>query len=405
MTESESQRFDVVVVGLGAFGSAAACYLARRGLSVCGIDRHSPPHDQGSSHGASRIIREAYAEDPLYVPWLQRSYELWDELEELTGENLLTRCGGLMIGHPETELVEGARASAREHALESEVLSPAEVMERWPGIFHLPPGTVASFDRRAGVLKPEACIEAFLGLAAEAGADLRLGTPVKHWTTAADGVEIELDGGVTVAAKRLVLAAGAWISELAPAIAPHLQVARQIMHWFAAPADGAPAGPHRMPIFVWEHDTPRIFYGFPDEGEGIKVAIHHDGELTSVDAIDRDVAQHEVEEVRELLTRYLPDLSGEWLRSEVCMYTNTPDGHFLVDRHPDHPEVILASACSGHGFKFSAALGEAIADLAEDLEPRTSLAAFRLGRFDEPPASLTRVRTGAARFSGKLRRS
>jgi sarcosine oxidase len=400
-TPHSRPRVDVAIVGLGAFGSAAACYLARRGASVCGIDRYHPPHTLGSSHGSSRIIREAYAEDPLYVPWLRRAYTLWEELEALSGRPLLARSGGLMIGPRDSELVEGARLSARSHGLACDLLEPAEVARRWPGTFSLPAGTVAVHDARAGVLAPEACIEAFLAAARQAGADLRPGTELVSWRPRSAGVELQLADGTALTARRLVLAAGPWMAQLVPALAPHLQVARQVMHWFAP---SAPALAASLPIFVWEHQSPRIFYGFPDQGEGLKVAIHHDGELTTADSVERQVAAAEVREVRLLCDRYLPGLCGDWLRSAVCLYTNTPDGHFLLTRHPEQPAVLLASPCSGHGFKFAPALGEALADLALDRPPRLPLAPFSLERLTSSGAPLTRVRTGAARFSGEPRR-
>jgi len=395
--------FDVLIVGLGAFGSAAAHYLARSGASVCGFDRWQPPHDQGSSHGASRIIREAYSEDPLYVPPLRRSYELWTELERASQRHLLTACGGLMLGRPEAELVEGARMSAGDHGLDCAVLSQREILDRWPGTFAPDSDTVAVLDPRAGVLAPEACIETFLEGAASGGATLRCGSEVVGWEANGDGVRVELADGSHSTGRKLLLAAGAWMGDLVPALADHLRVARQVMHWFDVAGDGDRMRPERFPIFVWEHDSPRIFYGFPDSGDGLKVAVHHDGELTTATTVNRDVSVAEVDAVRALVDHLLPGVAGAWLRSAVCMYTNTVDGHFIVDRHPEHSDVLLASPCSGHGFKFAPAVGEALADLLQDREPRFSLDAFGLDRFTDPSRRLTRVRTGAARFQGDVR--
>jgi sarcosine oxidase len=385
-------------------GSATAYYAARRGLRVCGFDRFRPPHEMGSSHGSSRIIREAYAEDPLYVPLLQRAYVLWEELAERCGTHLLTPCGGLMLGAPDSELVEGAVLSARDHGLDCPVLSAADVVERWPGTFAPPPGTVGVLDARAGVLRPEACIEAFLNGARAAGAGLRLGAEVSGWQAGSGGVRVELADGDTVEADQVLLAAGPWISKLAPELEPHLQVARQVMHWFEVDGDDpARVSAERWPLFVWEHESPRILYGFPDEGHGLKVAIHHDGEVTSVDRVDREVRDTEIEHVRKLLDRLFPGVAGRAVRSAVCMYTNTRDGHFIVDRHPSHPNVLLASPCSGHGFKFAAALGEALAEALARREIPGSLTPFELERLVAPPAASTRVRTGAATFDGKVR--
>lgn len=401
---SDGQRFDAAIVGLGAMGSATAYYAARQGLEICGLDRFRPPHDMGSSHGSSRIIREAYAEDPLYVPLLQRAYRLWEELEERSATHLLTRCGGLMLGAPDSELVEGAKLSARDHGLDCPVLPAAEIAARWPGTFAPPPGTVAVLDARAGVLRPEACIEAFLQGARATGADLRFGTEVSGWQADSNGVRVELADGSAVEADRVLLAAGPWITELAPELEPHLEVARQVMHWFEVDGDDpARASAERWPLFVWEYQSPRIFYGFPNEGDGLKVAIHHDGEITSVDRLDREVRDAEIEQVRTLLDRLFPGVAGRSLRSAVCMYTNTRDGHFIVDRHPRHPNVLLASPCSGHGFKFAGALGEALAQTLAGRDPDLSLAPFTLERLLNPAASRTRVRTGAATFDGKVR--
>lgn len=400
---TRDREFDIAIVGLGAIGSAAAYHLSRRGLAVCGVDRFEPPHDMGSSHGSSRIIREAYAEDPLYVPLLQRAYELWEELEHASGRHLLTHCGGLMLGEPESELVEGAQLSARQHGLDCKLLSAEAVRQRWPDTFAPAAGTVAIFDPRAGVLAPESCIEALLDGARAAGARLRAGAEAVAWSAEAQSVQVELADGSRIEARQLLLAAGPWMARLEPALAQHLQVTRQVMHWFEVLDPGHRATPERFPVFMWEHDSRRIFYGFPDQGEGLKVAIHHEGESIDPEHVERDVTPDEVARIRALLERYLPGVAGAWLRSAVCMYTNTADGHFLVDRHPEHPNVILASPCSGHGFKFVTALGEAIADLFEHRRLRFSIEPFRFDRLTRPDANRTRVRAGSARFVGSVR--
>ena len=400
---SDRTHFDVIVAGLGAAGSASAYQLARRGLAVAGLDPHHPPHDLGSSHGSSRIIREAYAEDPLYVPILRAAWDGWRELEEAAGRELLVPCGGLMIGPPGCELIEGVRLSAELHRLSVEELSATEIDQRFGGIFDTTGDTVAIFDPRAGLLRPEACIEAMLACAEAFGARFLYGSPVVEWLAGPTGVTVTLENGTHLTGEALILAAGAWMSRLAPALAPHLTVTRQVLHWFGTVGPPGHMSPQRCPVFVWEHDPPHIFYGFPDHGEGLKVAIHHEGEVTTPEAVNREVAPSEVAEVRELTNRLLPGIAGDHLRSAVCMYTNTPDGHFVVDRDPEHPNVVLASPCSGHGFKFMIALGEILADLAEGKAPRFDLSAFGLERLRDTAGPRFRVRTGATRFEGSVR--
>ena len=397
------RHFDVAVVGLGAAGSACAYQMARRGKRVVGIDRHHPPHDFGSSHGSSRIIREAYAEDPLYVPILQAAYSGWQELEILAERELLIQCGGLMIGPPECELVEGVSLSAKLHGLDVERLSSVEIEERFDGIFGATEGTVAIFDPRAGLLKPESCIEAMLAQADIFGAELVYDAMVIEWASREEGVSVTIADGTTFTADSLVLATGAWIGELAPVLAPHLTVARQVLHWFDTTVSTGRLSPAHCPIFIWEHDPPHIFYGFPDHGEGLKVAIHHEGETTTAETVNREVSPAEVEQARELTDHLLPGVVGDHLRSAVCMYTNTLDGHFVVDRHPQHQNVILASPCSGHGFKFMIALGEVAADLVDGARPRFDMTTFRLDRLTDPDEAQFRVRTGATRFEGEVR--
>jgi len=367
----------VIVAGLGAMGSAAAFHLARRGAKVLGLDKFVPPHPFGSSHGQSRIIREAYFEHPAYVPLVQRAYELWRELEEMTGERLLGITGGLMIGEPEGELVAGALRSARLHGLAHEVLTADEVRRRFP-VFHLPDGFVALYEPRAGILSPERCIAAHLTSAQRHGADLRFGEALMEWRTDGRGVTVITDKG-RYRADALVLSVGAWFPSLMPSLP--LQVERQVMFWFRPKGDGNRFAPEGCPIFIVEFAPSRFFYGFPDLGEGVKVARHHEGEFCTPETVRRTVSENEVIKMRELVGQFLPDVDGEFLRAEVCLYTNTPDGHFLLDRHPEHPQVFLVSPCSGHGFKFASAIGECVADwlLTDSVRHDLSLFCYRWG--------------------------
>lgn len=366
---------DVIVVGLGAMGSAAAFHLAREGQKVVGLDRFTPPHAFGSSHGETRIIREAYFEHPLYVPLVQRAYQLWAELEHASGRNLLRITGGLMIGRPDGVLVSGARRSAEQHALPHEILTIAEVRKRFP-VLRPDEDMVAVWEPRAGMLSPEACIDAHLALAREHGATLRFDEPLTNWRIEAGEVVATTAMG-HYRARQLLLTAGSWIRSLVPEVDLPVTVERQVVYWFKPRAGTAAFAPSRCPIHLWETAPREFFYGFPDCGNGVKVAIHHGGELTGADDLRREVAADEVAAIRELVRRFVPDADGALRSSSVCMYTNTPDEHFWIDRHPEHTQVLIASPCSGHGFKFSTVIGEALADLLTGRRPRFDLGVFQ----------------------------
>jgi sarcosine oxidase len=370
-------RADVVIVGLGAMGSAITRALAQRGQRVVGLDRFSPPHGLGSSHGRTRIIREAYFEHPAYVPLVQRAYELWAELEAESGRTLLRRTGGLMAGPTDGVLVAGARRSAQAHGLPCEELRGDEIRRRFPA-FAPAPGMVGLFEPRAGVLFPEAGIEAALAGAVRAGATLRVDEEAQAWTADDDGVTVRTSRG-TWSAGQLVFAAGAWLSRLVSDLP--LAVERQVLHWFEPAGPAQSLSPEACPIALWEFAPGRVFYTFPDLGDGVKAALHHDGEPADPDHVRREVRVEDEREVRALLERLVPAAAGRLRESCVCLYTNTPDQHFLIDRHPRHARVLLVSPCSGHGFKFAPVVGEAVADLLLDGRSRFDLRPFALDRF------------------------
>ena len=369
---------DVIVCGLGAMGSSAAYHLAAGGARVLGFDRFAPPHTLGSSHGKTRIIREAYFEDPLYVPLIQRAYECWDLLERASGRALLTRTGGLMIGSPMSAVVSGAQASAVRHRLEHERLADGALKARTPA-FTFDAGTVAIWEPRAGVLQPEAAIDTQLTLARKLGAELHANEPVLSWSANADGVEVTTAQG-RYSAGHLVIAVGAWATQLLGQLSLPLRVERTVAYWFDA-LEPALFTAERFPIFIHEFAPGRSWYGFPDLGDGVKVALHHQGATVEPDSISRIVGDDEIAFVRSLLERYLPAANGSLRETAVCMYTNTPDDHFILDRHPVSERVIVASPCSGHGFKFSSVIGEIIAEMATGRPHAFDLAPFRLSRF------------------------
>ena len=374
-------RYDVIVVGLGAMGSAATCHLARRGVRVLALDRFAPPHANGSSSGRTRIIREAYFEHPSYVPLVQRAYELWTALERDSGARLLRVTGGLMIGPPDGVLVSGALLSARTHGLKHELLETASLRRRHPAL-RPPDGTVAVWEPRAGALFPEACVAAHLAMAARAGATLSAGEPALEWRESGDGIEVRTPRGRHLAAKLLV-AAGAWTAGLLPGLDLPLSVERQVQAWFE-PLDPSAFDPARFPVFIWEDEPGRFLYGFPDLGDGVKVARHHEGERADPDRVRREITDDDVLPIRAALERLIPAANGPLRDAAACLYTNAPDAHFILDFHPEHPGVLVASPCSGHGFKFAAALGEVMADLLQGARPRFDLGMFRIARFGPP---------------------
>jgi sarcosine oxidase len=372
-------NFDVIVIGLGAMGSATLYELARRGVRALGIDRFAPPHTQGSTHGRSRIIREAYFEHPLYVPLVRRAYDLWDELERESGNTLFHRTGGLMIGPADGVLVSGARRSAAEHDVRHEMLSAEEVRWRWPA-YDPPDDHVALFELRAGLLLPEACVETYLHLARQRGATARLGERVRGWRADAGGVVVTTDAA-SYRAERLVLAAGAWLPELVTDVPLPLSVERQMFHWFEPASRPEVHTAARCPLALWEFERDRLVAMFPDLGDGVKTGIHHEGEISDPERVRRTTTPQEDADIRALLRRLMPEAAGRLREARVCLYTNTPDHDFLVDAHPAHASVLLVSPCSGHGFKFASAIGEVAADLAARGASSFDLSPFRLSRF------------------------
>jgi len=377
-----ADRYDVIVAGVGGMGSAAAYHLARRGRSVLGLERFTIPNEMGSSHGASRIIRLAYFEHPSYVPLLRRSYELWRELEREWGEQLLQMTGCLHLGAPGTTVFDGCLRSCHEHGLEHEVLDSAAVMRRFPA-YRLPAEMMAVLEAEGGFLLPEKCIEAHAAGARAAGADLRPGEALLSWEAIQGGVRVRTEQGSYEAA-RLVLTAGSWNGKLAADLAPLLQPERQVLAWLevARPELFEQAA---FPVFVMEA-AEGMYYGFPlfsGGPPGLKLGrFHHLREPADPDLLDRAGAGPADEDVlRTFAARYLPEGAGRALAMKVCMFTNTPDEHFLIDLHPDLPQVVVGAGFSGHGFKFCSVVGEILADLAIDGGSRHDTALFDVGRF------------------------
>jgi sarcosine oxidase len=384
---------DVIVIGLGVHGAAVTCELARRGVRVLGIDAREPPHAAGSSHGRSRIIREAYYEHPLYVPLVQRAAELWQDMEELTGTLLYRQTGALHAGPEEGTLVQGALASVRTHDLEHELLDAHEIRRRFPAL-HAADAMVGLLEPRAGMLLAEACVRTMLELARGYGATIRTGASVSSWHVADGHVIVEVGSGV-LRAGQAVFAAGPWLNTLlacerdaAPFALP-LTIERQTSHWYSPPPDTHVFNAASCPITLLEYDTGRYFYSLPHLRHGVKAGIHHEGEPFEPVIADRSVREEDMRKVGSVLTEWMPALGTDPIESMVCLYTNTPDAHFIADRHPAHDEVMLLSACSGHGFKFAPALAEAVVDMLLDGESVWDLAPFSVARFSQDAGTVS----------------
>ena len=371
--------YDVIIAGLGVMGSSVALPAARRGLRVLGVDRFAPPHTMGSSHGNTRLIREAYYEHPLYVPLVRRSYELWRELEHDAGEVLLTRTGSLMVGHPDSDLVRGTIRSGEQHAVPHEVLDAEALHRAFPG-FEPPDEFVGVHEPGSSLLQPERVVAAQLQLAQRAGAEFLLNQAVLSWKSAEGVVEVRTESGAFECAQ-LVLSAGAWNRTLAPDALAMLSVERQLQQWWTPARTPERFRVVQMPVSMWQLSDGRIFYTMPDTGQGLKLGWHHGGPMVEPDLVDRAAAPGENAELADLLRRFLPAAKGMRQSSAVCFYTNTPDGHFLIDRCPGANGVWLMSPCSGHGFKFASVLGECLADLLTGRTPGFDLSPFRHDRF------------------------
>ncbi|MDA0566258.1 N-methyl-L-tryptophan oxidase [Streptomonospora sp. S1-112] len=377
------RSYDVAVLGLGAMGGAAARHLAARGLRVLGLERFGPAHDRGSSHGGSRIIRQSYFEHPDYVPLLLRSYELWEALERDSGADLMTLTGALMLGRPDSRTVAGSRESARRWGLPHEILEPADIRRRFP-TFAPRADEVALYEERGGFVRPEAAVAAHLDLARRDGADLRFGEPALDWAVlpGGDGVRVTTAAG-RYTAERLVVCPGAWAPEVLAGLGVPLTVERQVQYWFHPRTGTAPFAAERHPVYVWEDAAGVQIYGFPAyEGpeDGVKAAFFRKGVACTPDTLERRVAPEEVEAMAAHLRDRLPDLPGRFLRAATCMYTTTPDEHFVIAVHPEHPQVTVACGFSGHGFKFTPVVGEILADLAT-----AGATAHPIGLFDPRP--------------------
>jgi sarcosine oxidase len=378
-TNRSTRRYNAIVVGVGGMGSATVYHLARRGKRVLGLERFDIPHDRGSSHGYTRIIRLAYYEDPSYVMLLRRAYELWREIQRHVGEQLLYVTGSIDAGPPDSWVFKGSWQSCIEHDLPHEVLTSTELIERFPG-YRLPHDTMALLQPEGGFLTPERCIVSHVMAAQALGAEVHGREQVLNWEPLGEGVRVTTDRDV-YEADRLVITAGAWNEHLLGFLSGLAVPERQVLAWFQ-PERPELFTAERFPVFNLLVDEGR-FYGFPvHDVPGFKIGkYHHLEEATDAETVDWEPHRTDEEVLRDCTERYFPAGLGPVMTLATCMFTNTPDKHFIIDLHPDYPQVSFASACSGHGFKFASVIGEIMADLAERGETRHNIELFRLDRF------------------------
>lgn len=376
----------VIVMGLGAVGSAAAWRLAAMGHEVIGFDSFDPPHSHGSTHAESRLTRETAWEGAEYIPLVRRANELWRELEREIGESIFIRNGGLFLAPESAHIIAASRASAEAAGVRYEFLSPAEVRKRWSHI-DAPEGVGGLFDPGAGVLFPEPIVRAEHVLARSMGATLRMQEAIREWRADGDGVHVRTSVG-DYRADRLIICTGAWMYEVLRPLGVELRIERTTIHWYATERSGPAMDAHHAPVHVIADDGVKAIVVFPEINGTIKAAAHGTGEYTTPDHLDRAIHEKDSSPVTRMVRRYFPRNAGAWVRGATCMYTISPHGQFILDRHPEHPQVILGSPCTGFGFKFSSATGEALACLAIDAPPPVSVEAWRLAAITRPlPAS------------------
>ena len=373
-----SPTYDVIGIGLGGMGSAAAAHLARRGQRVLGVERFGRAHDRGSSHGETRMVRHAYFEHADYVPLLTRAYALWDELGETAGRPVLTRTGGLMIGAPDSAVVHGSVASAELWNIPHERLSAAETRARYPTV-RIGEAEVAVFEPSAGFVSPEDVVDLHCAIAADAGATLRFDTRATSWRATPGGVAVTL-GEEVVEAAQVVLAVGAWAPGFVPGLPVEMVVERHVQYWFPVSDEVAAQWQvHRHPVFMWEIEDGTQFYGFPlvdGRRPGVKGAFFRGGAVADPDRLDTFVAADEIAEMYRHVAPRLAGLGPDLLAGEPCLYTVTPDHQFIVDRHPEVPPALVVAGFSGHGFKFVPVIGQIVADLVIDGATELPIDAF-----------------------------
>lgn len=385
-------KFDTIVLGLGAMGSAAVYQLAKRGNKVLGIDQFSPPHIFGSSHGDTRITRQAIGEGEQYTPIALRSYEIWQEIEKETGKKLLEMNGGLIISsgaktainHVEN-FFENTVAAAKKYNIKHEILDATQIRKRFPQ-FNVQDNESGYYEYNAGFLRPEECVGAQIFLAEKYGATIHKNEKVESFSEKNGIVSVKTNLG-EYEAKKLIISAGPWFPALIEdEYSKFFKVIRQVLFWFDIKTSIERFEPKNFPIFIWElQGNKQGMYGFPaidGQNGGVKIASEQYETTTTADTVNREVSKEEIKAMYEnFIAPYFPDLSDKCVKAISCLYTVTPDSHFVIDKHPQYQSIILASPCSGHGFKHSAAIGEILAQLVIDGKSKIDISSFNIGRF------------------------
>jgi sarcosine oxidase len=382
------KHHEVIVIGLGAMGSATLRALAGRGVSCLGIEQFEIGHDRGSSHGDTRLIRRGYFEHPAYVPLVDAAFEGWAELETESGKQLFFQTGLFLAGPPEGTLIAGTRLAAQVHSLDIPTLTPAEARSRFPA-FDVPPGLDILFEPDAGQLLVEECVRTTVDQARRRGADILAQTPVRSWRPDGSGFAVDTDSG-SFRADRLVICGGAWAARLLSDLHLPLEVRRKVVLWYEI-KDRRLELAHGCPVFGFDVDG-GFFYGFPSvDGQTVKVCEHTGGDPADPDRLDRGLHPLDVARVRGFAERHLLGVGEKLARHSICMYTMSPDEHFIVDRHPVYSDLVFAAGFSGHGFKFAPVIGSTLADMAMGETPPPSFAFLSLsrkslrGRLSSPP--------------------
>lgn len=379
------KKFDVIIVGCGVYGSSISYYLASQGVKTLTLEKFAPNHPYGSSHGMTRIIRTAYAEDPLYVPLVRRARDLWFDLQKQSGLEVMRLTGGLQIGSPNGSLVAGATASAKQHGIDYELLYPSEIIDRFP-VFRPSDDQVGVLEKNAGILFAEQSVKAYVELAHENGAVFNFLEPLASWKVEDAKRVIVSTGKDEYEGSSIIFAAGSWLGNLLPNIELPLSIERQTVFWMHPKINSDLLTSNKMPIFIFEEkDDPssgQIFYGTPDVGSGLKVGKHHGGVIfPEPNVVKREITKDDEQSIRSFLERRIPIANGSVASSTTCIYTNTPDGNFIVDTHPEHSNVRFVSACSGHGFKFASIIGKIVAEEILGERSELDLSSFRFSRF------------------------
>ena len=372
-------EYDAIVIGVGGMGSAAVYHLARQGVRVLGIERYDIPNEMGSSHGVTRMIRLSIQEGPSYVPLVRRAYELWRQLEKVAGERLLFTTGSIRAGIESNQMFQGSKEACDAHNIPYEVLTGPEANQRFPG-YQLPEEAMTIYQPDGGFLLSERCIVAHVAAALDLGAEVHGRERVLGWQPKGDGVQVRTDRGA-YSAHNLIVCSGAWTAKLLPRLAEFAKPERQVLAWFQ-PKRAQLFRPDTFPVFGLVVDEGR-FYGFPSFGiPGFKVGrTHHLEQQVDPDTMDRESHLEDENVLRDFTRRYFPQAAGPTLGLKTCLFTNSPDGHFILDVLPGLPQVSVAAGFSGHGFKYCSVVGEIMADLAQHGDTRHDLSMFRLARF------------------------